>query len=62
LNAELLQGFYLGDLLMEPLKGQVTDHAGSRRSPPKAVEVLLCLAESAGELVTREALLAAVVR
>jgi tetratricopeptide (TPR) repeat protein/TolB-like protein/DNA-binding winged helix-turn-helix (wHTH) protein len=57
LNSGLLQGFYLGDLLVEPLKGQVTDRHESRHLTPKAIEVLLCLAESPGELVTREALL-----
>jgi len=52
-----LQGFYLGDLLVEPLKGQVTSRGGSRHLPPKAVEVLLCLAKAPGELVSRETLL-----
>ena len=60
LNSDLLQGFYLGSLLIEPLKGQVTDRAGSRHLPPKAVEVLLCLAREPGDLVTREDLLSAV--
>jgi len=60
LNSELLQGFYLGNLLIEPLKGQVTDRAESRHLPPKAVEVLLCLAREPGDLVTREDLLSAV--
>ena len=57
MNADLLQGFYLGELLIEPLKGQVTDGADSRHLPPKAGEVLLCLARAPGQLVTREALL-----
>jgi len=56
-NSDLLQGFYLGDLLVEPLKRQVTGQAGTRHLPPKAVEVLLCLATEPGELVTRENLL-----
>jgi len=56
-NSDLLQGFYLGDLLVEPLKGQVTGRAGSHHLPPKAVEVLLCLASTPGELVARETLL-----
>jgi len=56
-NADLLQGFYLGDLLVEPLKGEVTGRAGSRHLPPKAAEVLLCLARAPGELVARESLL-----
>jgi len=56
-SEDLLQGFYLGEFLVEPLKGQVTGRAGSSHLPPKATEVLLCLAQSAGELVTREILL-----
>jgi tetratricopeptide (TPR) repeat protein/DNA-binding winged helix-turn-helix (wHTH) protein len=57
LNSDLLQGFHLGDVLIEPLTGRVSDGVGSRHLPPKAVEVLLCLAREPGELVTREALL-----
>jgi len=57
MNSDLLQGFYLGDLLVEPLKGRVTGRAGSQHLPPKAVEVLLCLASAPGELVTRDVLL-----
>ncbi|MGB5256686.1 MAG: tetratricopeptide repeat protein [Woeseiaceae bacterium] len=57
MSADLLQGFYLGDFLVEPLKGQVTGRSGAERIPPKAVEVLLCLARQPGELVTRDALL-----
>jgi len=56
-NSDLLQGFYLGGLLVEPLKGQVSGGAGTQHLPPKAVEVLLCLAATPGELVTRELLL-----
>lgn len=52
-----MQGFYLGELLVEPLKGQVTDQAGSRHMPPKAVELLMCLAERPGEIVERPILL-----
>lgn len=57
MTEKLLQGFYLGEFLVEPLKGQVTGRAGSGHLPPKATEVLLCLAKSSGELVTRETLL-----
>ncbi|MGB5576110.1 MAG: tetratricopeptide repeat protein [Woeseiaceae bacterium] len=60
MNADLLQGFYLGDVLVEPLKGHVSGPAGAQHLPPKAVEVLLCLASDPGELVTRNKLLAAV--
>ena len=57
MNADLLRGFYLSDLLVEPTKGRVTGHEGSERLASKAVEVLLCLAAQPGELVTREELL-----
>ena len=57
MNSELLQGFYLRDLLVDPLKGLVTGRAGSEHLPPKAIEVLLCLASSPGKLVTRETLI-----
>jgi tetratricopeptide (TPR) repeat protein/DNA-binding winged helix-turn-helix (wHTH) protein len=56
-NSDLLQGFYLRDLLVDPLKGLVTGRAGSEHLPPKAIEVLLCLASSPGKLVTRETLI-----
>lgn len=57
MTSELLQGFYLGDALVEPLKGQVTGRDRSTHLPPKAVEVLLCLAEQPGEIVSRDTLL-----
>ncbi len=60
LSSDLLHGFYIGDFLVEPLKGQVTGRAGSHRLQPKAIEVLLCLAGAPGDLVTRETLIAAV--
>ncbi|HNP36978.1 MAG TPA: hypothetical protein PKK10_14090, partial [Woeseiaceae bacterium] len=57
MNRELMQGFYLGNLLVEPLNGQVSSQAGSSHLPPRAVEVLLCLAGEPGEIVSRETLL-----
>jgi len=60
LSSDLLHGFYIGDFLVEPLKGQVTGRAGSHHLPPRPIEVLLCLARAPGELVTRETLLATV--
>jgi tetratricopeptide (TPR) repeat protein/TolB-like protein/DNA-binding winged helix-turn-helix (wHTH) protein len=56
-NADLLQGFYLSDLLIEPTKGRVTGREGSEHLASKAIEVLLCLAARPGELVSREELL-----
>lgn len=57
MKAELLQGFYLGDLLIEPLKGQVSGRDISEHLTPKAAEVLLQLANADGSMVTRETLL-----
>ena len=57
MNADLLQGFYLRDLLIEPGKGRVTSRQGSEHLPPKATEVLLCLARRPGDLVTHDELL-----
>jgi len=60
LKAELLQGFYLGDVLIEPLKRQVTGRGFAGHLTPNAAEVLLQLACKPGSLVTREWLLEAV--
>jgi serine/threonine-protein kinase len=57
LNEHLNDGFRLGEVLVQPLRGQVTSHNGSRHLAPKAVEVLLCLAARPGEVVTRSELL-----
>jgi DNA-binding winged helix-turn-helix (wHTH) protein len=57
LKAELLQGFYLGDVLIEPLKRQVTGRGFAGHLTPNATEVLLQLACTPGSLVTRERLL-----
>lgn len=57
MNSDLLAGFYLGDLLVDPVKGRVTTKDGSVHLPPKAMETLLVLASSPGTLVTRDALL-----
>ncbi|MGI9263388.1 MAG: winged helix-turn-helix domain-containing protein, partial [Gammaproteobacteria bacterium] len=57
MKTELIQGFYLGDVLVEPLKGLVTDRGEPRHVRPKAVEVLLHLAARPGDVVTHEELL-----
>jgi tetratricopeptide (TPR) repeat protein/DNA-binding winged helix-turn-helix (wHTH) protein len=56
----LLQGFWLGELRIEPLTGTVSGANGASHLPSRAVEVLLCLARQPGELVSREELLAEV--
>ena len=40
MKAELLQGFYLGDVFIEPLNGQVMGPGISEHLAPKAMEVL----------------------
>ena len=57
MNRDLLKGFYLADFHIDPVGGQVVGPAGSAHLPPKAMEVLLCLASDPGQLVTRRALL-----
>lgn len=57
MNEDLFQGFRLGDLEVEPLKGQVTGENGPRHMSPKAVEVLLRLAARPGQVVSRDVLL-----
>jgi len=57
LNSELRQGFYLKDLLVEPARGRITGRIRSVHLSPKAMEVLLYLAERSGELVTRDELI-----
>ncbi len=53
-----MQPFRFGAFTAEPLKGRVTgDDMRPRHLPPKAMEVLVSLARSAPEVVTRKALI-----
>jgi tetratricopeptide (TPR) repeat protein/DNA-binding winged helix-turn-helix (wHTH) protein len=56
-DSDLLQGFYLNGVWVEPLKGEVRNQGRTIHLPPKAMEVLLCLASSPSALVTRERLI-----
>jgi DNA-binding winged helix-turn-helix (wHTH) protein len=56
----LLKGFYLQDLLIEPTSGRVSGPGVEAHLKPKAVEVLLYLAQRPFELVERDELLRAV--
>jgi TolB-like protein/tetratricopeptide (TPR) repeat protein/DNA-binding winged helix-turn-helix (wHTH) protein len=56
-DSDLLHGFYLANLLVEPLKGQVVRDGKCIHLPPKAMEVLLSLASNPTRLVTRESIL-----
>ena len=57
MDIDLLHGFYLDDVLVEPLKGQVLTGGRSTHLPSKAMEVLLALASRPSRLVAREALI-----
>ncbi len=60
MNSDLRHGFYLRDLLVEPMKGWITGRIRSVHLSPKAMEVLLCLAERPGDLVSRDELIESV--
>jgi tetratricopeptide (TPR) repeat protein/DNA-binding winged helix-turn-helix (wHTH) protein len=55
-----LGGFSIGEHHVDPLTGTVQGPGGSIHLHPKAVEILLRLADNPGELVSREELIASV--
>ena len=57
MNSDLRYGFYLGDRLVEPLNGQVSGPSGSTTLSPQAMQILLCLAENAGQATTASELI-----
>lgn len=57
MKPQLLRGFLLNDVLVEPLLGRVTRQEATTHLPPKAVDVLLYLAENPGQLVSRRRLM-----
>lgn len=57
MTEDLRQGFTLGEYDVRPLEGRIIGPAGSEHVPPKAMEILICLAEHAGQLVERATLL-----
>lgn len=54
---QLLKGFYLRDLRIEPASGNVSSPDGNTHLQPKALEILLCLAEQPFTVVERDELL-----
>lgn len=60
MNSDLLHGFYLKDLLVDPGKGLITGRTRSLHLSPKAMDVLLCLSSRPGELVGRKELIKSV--
>ncbi len=60
MNNKLLDGFFLQEVLVEPLIGRVSGSGEPAHLPSKSIEVLLCLAKQPRRLVSREELLAKV--
>jgi len=61
MSSELLHGFRLGPSKVEPLRGAVTGPNGvAHHLEPKVMDVFVCLARHANEVVTREELQEAV--
>jgi len=56
MQVDLLQGFYLDDIFVEPATGRVNNRDGAAYLSPVAAEVLLYLARQAGVAVDREEL------
>ncbi|MGI9237833.1 MAG: tetratricopeptide repeat protein [Woeseiaceae bacterium] len=57
MTENLRQGFKLGDSEIHPPSGTIRRPDGSHHVTPSAMDVLVCLAERAGHLVTREELI-----
>ncbi len=51
---DLLGGFQLGEFHVFPIQGRIRGPTGETLVHPRAMEVLLCLAESPGELLERD--------
>lgn len=49
--------FCVGDWVVEPLRGQIVGGDAREHLEPRIMEVLICLAENAGEVVERDAIL-----
>lgn len=59
-SEQRLQGFFISDRLVQPALNRISGPDGDARLEPKVMEVLVCLAEHAGEVVSRATLYAAV--
>jgi TolB-like protein/DNA-binding winged helix-turn-helix (wHTH) protein/Flp pilus assembly protein TadD len=55
--ADLQQGFRLGEFAIRPMQGTASGPGGVHHVPPRAMEVLLRLAQEPGIVVTRQTLL-----
>jgi adenylate cyclase len=57
LEQDLEHGFTLEDCVVKPRESTIRDSEGSRRVEPKVMDVLVVLAENAGETVSRDTLI-----
>ncbi len=57
-NNHVESGFRLGELTVDPKAGEVAGPGGTEKLDPKVMDVLVMLAEHAGQVVPREELLA----
>jgi len=57
MDSQLRRGFRIGAFEIEPLTGRLVGPGGETRVQPKVMDVLVFLAERAGDLVERETLL-----
>ena len=55
-STSLQAGFRIGDCLVEPRHNRIVRHDTEAHLEPKVMDVLVCLAERAGEVVSRETL------
>lgn len=53
---ELQAGFRIGECLVEPRQNRITRHDVEARLEPRVMDVLVCLAEHAGKVVSRDTL------
>lgn len=61
-SQELQDGFRIGECLIEPRQNRIVRADGEVRLEPRVMDVLVCLAEHAGEVVSRDTLNARVWR
>ncbi|MBN1240385.1 MAG: winged helix-turn-helix domain-containing protein, partial [Gammaproteobacteria bacterium] len=57
MDQRLQRGFRIGPFEVEPLVGRIEGPGGARHVQPKVMDVLVYLAQHAGELVERDTLL-----
>jgi DNA-binding winged helix-turn-helix (wHTH) protein/tetratricopeptide (TPR) repeat protein len=59
-SEELQAGFRIGDCLIEPRQNRIVRRDGEVRLEPRVMDVLVCLAQRAGDVVSRDTLSAQV--